>query len=430
MPRTILVWFKNDLRLRDNETWFRACQHGDRVIPLYVFDPRQFGLHKLGFPRTGSFRAQFLIESVTALREKLRATGSDLIVKIGLPEFVMTEICTENQVSDVFTRSEITDEEIRISSVVAHSLALKNIAFTTFETTTLLHPTNLPFEIAKLPDQFTTFRKAVERNLIVQLPFEEPEVKSLPDVESDKIPTLQDLGLPNAEPDPRSVITYTGGEAAALSRMQEYIWDKDLLKSYKETRNGLIGADYSSKFSPALSLGCLSARTIYYEVKKYEQVRVANDSTYWLIFELLWRDYFRFVAAKYGNKIFHAQGIRKKETQWQHDLKKFEAWRTGNIGIAFIDANMKELLLTGFMSNRGRQNVASFLTKDLSIDWRWGAAWFESQLMDYDVCSNWLNWAYVAGVGNDPREDRHFKSESQVRKYDPESRYSNLWLSG
>jgi deoxyribodipyrimidine photo-lyase len=149
MPRTILVWFKNDLRLRDNETWYRACQHGDRVIPLYVFDPRQFGLHKLGFPRTGSFRAQFLIESVTALREKLRATGSDLIVKIGLPEFVMPEICTENQVSDVFTRSEITDEEIRISSVVAHSLALKNIAFTTFETTTLLHPTNLPFEIAE-----------------------------------------------------------------------------------------------------------------------------------------------------------------------------------------------------------------------------------------------------------------------------------------
>jgi deoxyribodipyrimidine photo-lyase len=154
---------------------------------------------------------------------------------------------------------------------------------------------------------------------------------------------------------------------------------------------------------------------------------VANDSTYWLIFELLWRDYFRFVAAKYGTKIFQAQGICKKETQWQHDVARFESWRTGNTGVDFIDANMKELLLTGFMSNRGRQNVASFLTKDLGIDWRWGAAWFESQLMDYDVCSNWLNWAYVAGVGNDPREDRYFNIESQVRKYDPDNHYTKLW---
>jgi len=250
MPRTILVWFKNDLRLRDNETWYRACKQGDRVIPLYVFDPRQFVPHKLGFPRSGSFRTQFLIESVIALREKLRAIGSDLVVKIGLPEFVISEICTKNQVSDVFTVSEITDEEIQISNAVAHSLALKNIAFATFETTTLLHPANLPFEIAVLPDQFTTFRKAVERDLIVQLHFEEPEVKPLPEIDSDKIPTVQDLGLPNAEPDPRSVITYVGGEAAAGKRMQEYIWEKDLLKNYKETRNGLIGADYSSKFSP------------------------------------------------------------------------------------------------------------------------------------------------------------------------------------
>lgn len=178
-----------------------------------------------------------------------------------------------------------------------------------------------------------------------------------------------------------------------------------------------------------MSLGCISARTIHYEVKKYEQERLANDSTYWLVFELLWRDYFRFVAAKYGTKIFRRQGIRKKEIKWQHDLIKFETWRTGNTGVAFVDANMKELLLTGFMSNRGRQNVASFLTKDLGIDWRWGAAWFESQLIDYDVCSNWLNWVYVAGVGNDPREDRYFNIESQTRKYDPENQYSRIWLS-
>ncbi len=115
--------------------------------------------------------------------------------------------------------------------------------------------------------------------------------------------------------------------------------------------------------------------------------------------------------------------------EWKHDKAKFEAWINGKTGVPFIDANMKELQLTGFMSNRGRQNVASFLTKDLGIDWTWGATYFESQLIDYDVCNNWGNWNYVAGVGNDPREDHYFNIETQVEKYDKNGDYVKLWLS-
>jgi deoxyribodipyrimidine photo-lyase len=427
MPNTVLVWFKNDLRLRDNETWYRACQQADQVIPLYIFDPRQFTPHKFGFPRTGSFRAQFLIESVLALREKLREKGSDLIVRIGLPEFIIPEIYTDNQFSAVFTNREAASEETLIFDAVVRAHG-SQVAVQTFDTATLIHPNDLLFN-ANIPDQFTAFRKQVERNWTVRPLFEEPEIKPLPRLEPGSIPTLTDFGLPSILPDNRSAITYKGGEAAAHQRLQAYIWDKDLLKNYKETRNELIGSDYSSKFSPALSCGCISARLIYYQIKKYEQERVSNDSTYWLIFELLWRDYFRFATEKYGARIFHASGIVNKHINWKHDQKKFDAWCMGNTGVDFVDANMKELLLTGFMSNRGRQNVASYLTKDLGIDWRWGAAWFESQLIDYDVCSNWLNWAYVAGVGNDPRQDRYFNIESQVRKYDPDNRYTKLWLT-
>jgi deoxyribodipyrimidine photo-lyase len=204
--------------------------------------------------------------------------------------------------------------------------------------------------------------------------------------------------------------------------------EKDLLQHYKQTRNGLIGSDYSSKLSPALAHGCISPKSVYHEVKKYEAERVKNDSTYWLVFELLWRDYFRFVAKKYGARIFHEGGIRNKTVQWKSDKEVFEKWRLGETGVKFVDANMKELLHTGYMSNRGRQNVASYLTKDLGINWTFGAAWFESQLIDYDPCSNWLNWAYVAGVGNDPREDRYFNIESQVKKYDPRGDYIKHWL--
>lgn len=161
---------------------------------------------------------------------------------------------------------------------------------------------------------------------------------------------------------------------------------------------------------------------------RYEQERVKNDSTYWFVFELLWRDYFRFTANKNGAKIFQQKGINTKSIFFKNDILLFERWRNGETGNTFIDANMKELFHSGYMSNRGRQNVASYLTKDLHLNWTWGAAWFESQLIDYDASSNWLNWAYHAGVGNDPEENRYFNTESQVKKYDPKGKYVSHWL--
>ncbi|MEM7660420.1 MAG: DASH family cryptochrome, partial [Bacteroidota bacterium] len=228
--------------------------------------------------------------------------------------------------------------------------------------------------------------------------------------------------------DQRSVLPFQGGESAAKERLHQYFWKQDLLRTYKETRNGLIGADYSSKFSAWLSLGCISPRFIYQQVKAYEKERKKNSSTYWLIFELIWRDFFRFIAKKHGNQLFLPGGLKGSSRSYQNREADFEAWREGNTGFPFIDANMRELKTTGFMSNRGRQNVASFLVHDLKIDWRWGAAYFESQLLDYDVCSNWGNWNYVAGVGNDPRENRYFNTLSQAKRYDAQGEYLKLWV--
>ena len=197
--------------------------------------------------------------------------------------------------------------------------------------------------------------------------------------------------------DERSAFPFSGGENSGLERLQYFLWTSDCVAKYKETRNGLLGRDYSTKFSPWLAAGCLSPRKIFWEIKKYEEKRVANQSTYWVIFELLWRDYFRFVCYKYGDSVFHETGIMNKRLPWSQDKVKFEAWREGRTGVPFVDANMRELARTGWMSNRGRQNVASFLVKDLGLDWRLGAEWFESQLLDHDVCSNYGNWNYAAG---------------------------------
>ncbi|KAL5190122.1 Cryptochrome DASH, chloroplastic/mitochondrial [Glycine soja] len=240
------------------------------------------------------------------------------------------------------------------------------------------------------------------------------------------LPSLEQLGLSSQSVN--KGMKFVGGETAALSRVYEYFWKKDLLRVYKETRNGMLGPDYSTKFSPWLASGSLSPRFIYEEVKRYENDRLANSSTYWVLFELIWRDYFRFLSVKYGNSLFHLGGPRKVQRNWSQDKNLFESWRDGCTGYPLIDANMKELSTTGFMSNRGRQIVCSFLVRDMGIDWRMGAEWFETCLLDYDPCSNYGNWTYGSGVGNDPREDRYFSIPKQAQTYDPEGEYVAYWL--
>ena len=250
----------------------------------------------------------------------------------------------------------------------------------------------------------------------------------MPNIDAGELPQLSDFGLEPPEFDPRAVLPFKGGETEGLARLERYVWSRDCLKDYKQTRNGMLGADYSSKFSPWLASGCLSPRLIYEQVKEYEAERVKNDSTYWLVFELLWRDFFRFICAKHGNQIFRQSGLQGIRIPWKEDWERFRLWREGLTGFPLVDANMRELAATGFMSNRGRQNVASFLTKNLGINWLLGAEWFESLLIDYDVCSNWGNWNYTAGVGNDARGFRYFNIPKQSRDYDPKGEYIRHWL--
>ena len=238
---------------------------------------------------------------------------------------------------------------------------------------------------------------------------------------------MNDLGLDNFEPDTRSAFPFKGGEDEAKNRIQEYFWNNRDLEKYKETRNGLIGKDYSSKLSAWLANGSISPRQIYYQVKKYEKEIKSNQSTYWLIFELIWRDFFKYISLKHGNKIFQLKGILENDLEWNRNQEKFEEWIQGKTKEDFVNANMKEIAATGFMSNRGRQNVNSFWAKELKQDWRMGARYFESLLIDYDVHSNWGNWMYNSGVGNDPR-DRKFNIKSQAERYDPNKEYQDLWL--
>ncbi|XP_038998247.1 cryptochrome DASH, chloroplastic/mitochondrial-like isoform X1 [Hibiscus syriacus] len=441
-----LVWFRNDLRVLDNEPLFKAWVSSEAILPVYCIDPRLFQTttYHFGFPKTGALRAQFIMECLGDLKKNLMKKGLNLLIQHGKPEDILPKLARAFGAHTVYAHKETCSEELQVERSVARSLRQVVLPPTQGNSSrsslshspklelswggTLYHLDDLPFNINSLPDVYTQFRKSVEAKCTIRGCIKLPKSLGPPPSIDDWgiIPSIEQLGL-HLEKTTKGM-RFMGGEAAALGRVTEYFWKKDLLKIYKETRNGMLGPDYSTKFSPWLASGSLSPRFVYEEVKRYEKERQANDSTYWVLFELIWRDYFRFVSIKHGNSLFYLGGPRKVEQRWRQDQKLFETWRNGCTGYPLIDANMKELSASGFMSNRGRQIVCSFLVRDMGIDWRMGAEWFETCLLDYDPCSNYGNWTYGAGVGNDPREDRYFSIPKQAQTYDPDGEYVAFWL--
>ncbi|WP_207784879.1 DASH family cryptochrome [Flavobacterium difficile] len=429
MIKTALVWFKTDLRLEDNESLVKAIANSKEIVPVYCFDDSHFETTPYGFKKTGGYRAQFLLESLQDLDANLRKLGSGLLIVKGKPEVELPKIVQEYKIQKVYAKREVAFEEKRTEKMVQDELFKLRCELETCSTSTLYHAEDLPFSIKNIPDVFTNFRKKTEKDAIIRKSFEKPTEIHSPEIPALQLPSLDALGLKKVTIDKRAAIQFKGGESEAIKRLNHYFYETKCLSKYKETRNGMVGADYSSKFSAWLAMGCISPRYIHTEVKKYEKEFGANDSTYWLVFELLWRDFFRFMFKKHQTKFFLYSGIQSEKVNSKSlNEKLLSQWSNGATQSDFINANMIELKNTGFMSNRGRQNVASYFCNELNMDWRVGAAYFEEQLIDYDVCSNWGNWAYLAGVGNDPRDHRWFNIEKQANDYDKKMEYRNLWL--
>ncbi len=423
---TAVVWFRDDLRVTDNPTLRDAVGDADEVVPVSVVDPRNRGETRYGTEKCGPHRARFRRESLLDLRASLRERGGELFVRRGRPESVVAEVADSVDADAVYAQTKPATEEFQREYGVRDALP-DGVAFERRWTHTLYHVTDLPTPYDRIDDTFTPWRKEVEDGTEVRDPVAAPETVPTPDLDPGEVPTLSALGIDQPPSDDRAVLPFEGGESAGKRRVQQYIWEGDHLREYKQTRNGMLGADYSSKFSAWLAAGCLSPRWLHAEITRYEDERVANEDTYWLVFELLWRDFFQFQFCKHGGDFFAPTGIRDVTKRWDRDREAFERWARGETGVPFVDANMRELNHTGYMSNRGRQNVASFLADALGVDWRWGAAYFEERLVDYDVASNWGNWAYQAGVGNDSR-DNHFNVLSQADRYDSGADYVTTWL--
>jgi deoxyribodipyrimidine photo-lyase len=393
-PDIAIVWFRYDLRLHDNEVLCRALEQHDQILPVYCFDPRHYKvLNEFSFRKTDAKRAVFLLQSISDLRRNLKTKDGDLYVAKGKAKDVIPALAATVKASAIYVQKEIAAEELAEEQEVATAVEDTLIEFHTIWGRTLYHLDDVPTPIDEIPKKFKDFRKPLTSQAKVRDLFEEPDTVSVVDWrEWGTLPTLSELGYSEEEQEVEELMM-EGGETEGLERLNYYTFETDLIQHYKYTRNRSLGTEYSSQLSAYLSTGCLSPRMVYHAVKKYEQEVKKTAGTYWLIFEVLWRDYFQFLGLRYGNKMFQLGGIYDRNpTTFNENYELFERWKYGKTGVPFVDAHMRQLIQTGFMSNRGRVNCASFLCRDYQVDWRWGAAWFESHLLDYDVCSNWLNW--------------------------------------
>jgi deoxyribodipyrimidine photo-lyase len=435
---TTLYWFRSDLRLEDNPNFISACKASDNLLPIYVHAPQESLIW--GFERISEHRLQFLRDALRDLRQQLEQLGSGLLeLQAPLDSSSIVDLVINaahhHGIKTIYCEVIQAPEEMQELSALRQAGLIVHAELES----TMIAVRNLPFAPEAMPDQFTQFRNTIEKaKRLFTEPVSAPsQIPSLPEnfkrseLAADAFIPHGTESVPLKDGHPHSSFphyreAYRGGTTAAIAHLRQYL-ERALPHSYKATRNQLHGLDYSSKLSPWLALGCISARSVMQKLKQFELEQGANEGSYWLWFELLWRDYFRVLHLKYGKQLYCVSGLNQSEKPI-HNTRGFEHWCSGTTGESIVDAGMRELKATGYLSNRLRQVVASYLIYDLHSDWRAGAAWFESQLLDYDVYSNQGNWLYIAGRGTDPRGGRRFNPQKQAQDHDANGSYRTLWL--
>lgn len=503
MAQRVLIYIlRRDLRVADNPVFNEISKLASQshtpfthVLPVYVFAAQQIEVsgflqdsnQKSPYPearsavgrfwRCGAHRAKFLAQSVWDLKTDLESRGSGLLLRAGLVGDIAKDLLSQYKSQHVevvglwMTEEEGAEEEHEERSV-RQTAEANNIDFRLWlDEKYFVDDRDIPYDKPKnFPDVFTAYRKAVEPlrdaprkvlgtpKSIPPLPDFVPlgnEQFAIPEQYADletallkpllDKPDLKDMGV---SPDGvQSAAPFKGGSKEGHKRIQHLIATASMTK-YKDTRNGMLGLDFSTKLSAWLALGCITARQVHFQILDFEEGRSdqykgtqgygkgENKGTAAVRFELLWRDYMRLCTRKFGPRLFYLEGFRndtsyswKKPSDDSEAKEKLVRFLRGTTGTGLIDASQRELWYTGYTSNRARQNVASYLAKHLGIDWRLGAEWYESQLMDYDLSNNWGNWQYVAGVGNDPRgEARIFNPVKQAFDYDAQGDYVKAWV--
>jgi deoxyribodipyrimidine photo-lyase len=415
--KTGLLWFTCDLRVQDNPLLAKASLEVDALLCVYVVP--SFSRYLKHYSQESQFsqaRIQFLQQSLADVSNSLAKFGQRLFVIEGTPFQVLKELISRQNITHLYCDAFAGyDEQSTVECLTKRYSELHVIQM---NTRMLFNEEQLPFDIHQLPATFTQFRKKVEE---LKLEHQFALVNQLPPT-----PSIARIHAPFHGATSSGSNVFVGGEHSGNAHCKDYFSHR-FASHYKQTRNALDDLSATTRFSPWLALGSVSPQRILSLLKNYENQHGANDSTYWIYFELLWREYFYWYARKVGYKLFQLRGVNHSPPLTSFYAQHFKQWIHGTTAYPIVNACMKQLRQTGYISNRGRQLVASCLVNELSTDWRYGAAYFESQLIDYDTASNWGNWQYIAGVGPDPRGGRQFDLAKQTQLYDPDLTFITKW---
>ena len=416
--KTGLYWFTNDLRIKDNQALLQAAEKVKQLLCVYIVDPAWFVPNRYGQKPMGDHRWRFLQQTLTDLEHALNELGQQLLIVHEPPLDALAKLISQYNIDGLFRSQNAGFYENEYWRHMRQRYRI--LHFEEVATHTLFSETSLPFPLTNLPSSFSKFRKLVEPLIndeaitsVIQLP---PPLRGIRWGAAQLPPIRESKQLP----------LFKGGASEGNKHLLNYFSTR-LPSTYKQVRNALDGWENSTKFSPWLANGSLSVRQILRALRNYEATVEANESTYWIAFELLWREYFQWFAHAHRQRLFTLRGVKRLRVLNSFYPERFQRWCQGNTPFALVNACMKQLNAIGFMSNRGRQIVASCFVNELNLDWRYGAAYFEQQLVDYDVASNWGNWQYLAGVGADPRGKRHFDIDKQRVLYDPDKSFITQW---
>ncbi len=397
-----IFWFRRDLRLDDNVGLYHALQSGQKVLPIFIFDKNI--LDKL--PRNDA-RVTFIHEQLQQLQKELaKKYNSGIAMYHGTPVEVFSQLAVKYEIKTVFTNHDYEPYALQRDEKIRASLTEHDINLKTFKDQVIFEKNEVVKDDGKPYVVYTPYKNKWKElfNPSIHLVEFKPNYRNL--AKETEFPglSLKDMGFETSE-----------------IRVPEYIVTPSLINNYEATRNYPAIENGTSRLGPHLRFGTISIRKM---VKK----AIAEENTiFW--HELIWREFFMQILWHFPHTTNTAFKAKYDRIEWRNNEQEFELWKNGQTGYALVDAGMRELNTTGYMHNRVRMLVASFLCKHLLIDWRWGETYFAEKLLDYELASNVGNWQWASGSGVDAAPYfRIFNPMTQVDKFDKQKDYINKWV--
>ncbi len=399
MNKITIFWYRRDLRLDDNAGLYYACQNETNVLPLFIFD--QNILEELEDFQDA--RVQFINQQISRLHEELEKMGSTMLVKLGKPINIFQELVEKHAIHAVYTNRDYEPYAIKRDKEIGDFLKEKAIPFLDFKDQVIFEKDEITTEQGTFYKVYTPYRKAWMKK------FNEATVQTY---------KVNHQHLLKTNPSPLPTLKEIGFEEANIPFPPLKI-NKVLIQKYDKHRD-LPEMDATTHLGIHLRFGTISVRKLALQAKKLNETFLG---------ELIWRDFFMMTLYNSPQVVDHSFKAQYDQVPWRNDPEEFQKWCEGKTGYPIVDAGMRELNQTGYMHNRVRMIVASFLTKHLLIDWRWGEAYFAKKLLDYELASNNGNWQWAAGTGTDAQPYfRVFNPDAQARKFDKDNKYIKKWV--